>query len=77
MKFRKKTCAGVFYNEVVDLRPATLLNRDSSTGFSCEICETCKYTYSLGHLEMTASEEKSPNIFNITEKLFLAAAWGN
>ena len=46
-----------------NLRPETLLKRDSDTGISCEFCEIFKNTFFTEHLRTTASE--SPLFYTI------------
>ena len=34
----KQLCRSLFFNEVAGLKPATLLEKDTGTGVSCEFC---------------------------------------
>ena len=45
----------LFLIKLQAFRPATLLNRGSNTGVSCEICEIFKNIYFEEHLRATAS----------------------
>ena len=46
-KFTEKhLCQRLFFNKVVDLRPATLFKKETLPQvFSCELCEKCKNTF--------------------------------
>ena len=50
-------CQRLFFNEVVDLRPAALLKKkDLAQVFSCEFCEIFNNTFFTEHLRVTASD---------------------
>ena len=46
----KQLCRSLFFNEVAGLKPATLLEKDTGTGVSCEFCEVFKNTFLIEHL---------------------------
>ena len=48
---------GPFFNQVVGLRPATLLKRDSGTCVFCEFCEISEENLFTEHLSTTASKQ--------------------
>ena len=50
----KHLCWSLFFAKLQAFRPATLLKRDSYTGFSSKICEILK-NYFEEHLRTTAS----------------------
>ena len=53
---QENTCARVSFNKVAGLRLATLLKRDTGTGFSCECFEIFKNIFFIEHLLETASD---------------------
>ena len=52
---RKRLCWNLFLINLQASRPATLLKRNSSTGFSCEFGEIFKDTFFAQHLRTTVS----------------------
>ena len=51
----KYLCRSLFYNNVAELQPATLLKKRLSRVFSCEFSEIFKNTFFYRHLRATAS----------------------
>ena len=67
----KHLCWGIFLIKWQALSPATLLKRDSTQVFSCEICEIFKNTYFKEHLRMTACKRYELEVsFNFVKKPF-------
>ena len=53
----KHLCQSLFFNKVAVLRPVTLLKKETLVqGFSYEICEFSKNTFSTEHHQTTASD---------------------
>ena len=53
----KHLCWSFFFNKVADLRPATLLKKETPTQlFSYSFCEIFKNTYFVEHLRTVASK---------------------
>ena len=53
----KHLCQSLIFNNVASLRPATLLKKQTlAQGFSCEICEISKKTYSYRTSLVTTSQ---------------------
>ena len=56
----KHLCKSLFFNEVADLRPATLLKKALAQEISREFFEISKNTFFTEHLWETASVTKNP-----------------
>ena len=53
---QENTFARASFSRVECLRPATLLKRNSGTGFSCKLCKIFKNTFFAEHVRMSASQ---------------------
>ena len=54
----KHLCRSLFFNKVADLKPATLLKKETPTQvFSCEFCEIFKNTFPTEHFQAAASDK--------------------